>query len=359
MIVIEIVVFVIGTIIIFATMRSAVRAFILPRSAPDPFSRYLFIAVRAIFEFRLRWTSDYLTRDRILGYYAPVSLLLLLPLWLTTILIGFMFLNWATGIRPWAEAFTVSGSSLLTLGFAKGDDMSHTLLAFTEATLGLILVALLIAYLPTMYNAFSKREQLVTLLETRAGAPPTALKLLTRTNNILGLEAMEDFWEAWENWFADLEESHTSLPALVFFRSPRPDRSWVTASGTVLDTASLYLSTLDVPWSPRAALCIRAGYLSLGRISEFFRVPYNPSREFPRDPISITRDEFDDAVKYLASQGVPLKPDLEQAWLDFAGWRVNYDAVLLALCTLTMAPQAPWSTDRAPEYEVSLSVFGR
>jgi hypothetical protein len=242
------------------------------------------------------------------------------------------------------------------LGFAKGDVLIHTVLAFVEATIGLMLVALLIAYLPTMYNAFSKREQAVTLLETRGGSPPSAWEIISRAHRIAGLEMLDDFWSTWENWFAELAESHTSLAPLVFFRSPKADQSWVTASGAALDTAALYLSTLDMPWKPEAALCLRSGYLALRQIADFFRVSYNPDAAYPDDPISINQAEYDALYDQFLQLGVPLKADREQAWHDFAGWRVNYDAVLLALCTITMAPKAPWSSDRAPRYSILPSM---
>jgi len=104
---------------------------------------------------------------------------------------------------------------------------------------------------------------------------------------------------------------------------------------------------LDYDSDPQARLCIRAGYLALRHICDFFGLAYHPDPHFPAQPISITRAEFDEAVARLRKAGLPLKEDLDQAWTDFAGWRVNYDSTLLALCTLTTAPYAPWSSDRA------------
>jgi hypothetical protein len=184
------------------------------------------------------------------------------------------------------------------------------------------------------------------LLEVRADNPPSAVEMILRFHRIHGLDRLGELWKAWETWFADVDESHTSLPALVFFRSSRPDLSWVTAAGAVLDAASLTLSTVNIPTESLAALCIRAGYLALRRITDYFGIPYNPYPH-PADPISIKREEFDAAYERLTSAGVPVKPDREQAWRDFAGWRVNYDSVLLDLAGLTMAPEAPWSGDRA------------
>jgi hypothetical protein len=347
MILLRAVVFILGILIVAVTLLSAIRTFVLPRSAPDPLTRLVFRIIRKVFDLRLRWVKSYRARDRIMAYYAPISLLCLLPVWLTLVNAGYTCMYWAVGALSWFEAFRVSGSSLLTLGFASMDEVPSFILEFTEATIGLILVAILIAYLPTMYSAFQRRETAVALLEVRAGNPPSAVEMLLRFQRIHGLDRLNEQWKTWENWFVDVQESHTSLAALVFFRSPQPDHSWVTAAGAVLDAAALTRSTLDLPLDVQADLCIRAGYLALRYIADFFHVPYDPNPK-PDDPINISRQEFDTAYDQLAGQGLPVNSDRDQAWRDFAGWRVNYDAVLLALAKLTMAPYAPWSSDRAP-----------
>jgi hypothetical protein len=162
------------------------------------------------------------------------------------------------------------------------------------------------------------------------------------------MDALDEVWIAWERWFTEVEESHTSIPALAFLRSPEPDHSWVTSAGAVLDAASLLASTVDVPRNVRAEICIRAGYLCLHRITDYFGIPHDPSPR-PDDPIAVTRAEYDEACERLGAAGVPLRADRDGAWRSFAGWRVNYDATLLALCNLTTAPWAPWSSDRSGE----------
>ncbi len=335
-----------GVVIVFASVLSAIRTFILPRNARDPVARNVFIVIRTIFNFRTRRAKTYLQRDRIMELYAPISLLCLLLTWLLGVMFGYMFLYYALGINGLRNVFTVSGSSLLTLGFATVSEFTTTALAFSEAIIGLILVALLISYLPTMYAAFSRREAAVSLLEVRAGSPPSAVEMIKRYSLIRGLDEMDEVWVGWEAWFVDIEETHTSLGALAFFRSPQPDHSWVTAAGAVMDAAALLISVVDVPRTPRAQLCLRAGFISLRRICEFFRIPFDPDPQ-PSDPISIAQVEFEDACDELAAAGVALKADREQAWRDFAGWRVNYDRVLLSLAALTMAPEARWSSDRS------------
>ncbi|MGH9038136.1 MAG: hypothetical protein ACRD0O_20450 [Acidimicrobiia bacterium] len=159
----------------------------------------------------------------------------------------------------------------------------------------------------------------MALVSVLAGSPPWAVPLPERFHRIDGLDRLEpQVWLPWTEWFVEVEETHTSLSALPFFRSPQPDRSWVTAAGVVLDAAALYSGTLDVPRSPSAELCIRTGYISLRIIAGLFSIPHDAAPD-PDDPIPIARDEFDAA----------------------------YDTVLVTLASMTRAPYAPWSSDRS------------
>ena len=345
--ILRLLVFLLGLAIVARAVFSAIQTFVLPRSANDRLSRFVFGATLSVFRLLLRKTRTYQQRDRIMAFFAPIGLLTLIPTYLILIFLGFAGMYWALGnVGSIEQALKVSGSSIVTLGYAAPDDLADGLLMFAEAAIGLILVAVLIAYLPMMYTAFQRREQAVTLLEVRAGSPPSAVELILRYHRIHGLDQLHTLWVQWEQWFADIEESHTSLAALVFFRSPQPNHSWVTAAGAILDAAALLRSTVAVPHDAQADLCIRAGYLALHRIADFFKFHYN-AHPAPDDPISLSRAEFDAAYDELAHSGVPLLPDRDQAWRDFAGWRVNYDAVLLALAAITMAPYAPWSSDRS------------
>jgi hypothetical protein len=339
------VVFLLGLITVIYTISSAVRTFVLPRGENIWLTRTIFRHMSALFRMRASKMKTYADRDRVMALYAPITLLALPVIWVILVVCGYTCMFWAVGVESWYLAFKISGSSMLTLGAFTVDSLAATLLEFSEATIGLGLVALLISYLPTMYSAFSRRETAVTLLEVRAGTPPSAITMIERTHRIRGLDALQEVWVQWEVWFAEVDESHTSLAALNFFRSPQPDRSWITSAGVVLDAAALMASTVAVPRTPEAQLCIRAGYIALRHIADFFLIPYNPDPR-PDDRISITREEFDDACAELVANGVPLVADLDQAWRDFAGWRVNYDTVLVRLCDIVMAPYAPWSSDR-------------
>ncbi len=343
---VRILAFVFGVSLVMRTLLSAVRTFILPRSARDRLSAFYFGWWRRFFYWRANRVHTYEERDRIMAMFAPLSLILIPGFWLALVGTGYTLIYWSLGADSLYTAFAHSGSTLTTLGFDRLEGTAMMAATFSEAAISLILVAILISYLPTMYSAFSRRETAVTLLEVRAGTPPSAVEILGRSQRIHGLHSLIDLWRQWEQWFAELEESHTSLAALVFFRSPDPQHSWLTAAGTVLDCAALYASTVDVPHGPQVDLCIRAGYLSLRAIADFYRLSYDPNPA-ATDPISVTREEFDEAYARLAEYEVPLKADRDQCWRDFSGWRVNYDTVLIKLAAMTMAPYAPWISDRS------------
>jgi len=345
-------VFLLGLITVVFTLSSAISTFVLPRAARSQLNRIVFGLLRRIIDFILHFAKTYPRRDAIMAYYAPIGLMLLLPTWYLLALFGYAAVYWGLGVENWFAALRLSGSSLFTLGFDISKTPVVTVVAFSEAMIGLMLVGLLIAYLPTMYAAFSRREQVVNMLEVRAGSPPSAVEMLLRFHRNQGLEKLSAYWTVWESWFADIEESHTTLPALIFFRSPRAENSWVTAAGAVLDAASITLSAVEIPYEVSAALSIRAGFLALRRIATYFDIPNPENPHYPDFPICIERSEFEAVLNQLAAAGLPLKPDREKAWRDFAGWRVNYDRALILLCGLVMAPQASWSSDRAPRFRL-------
>ena len=349
---------VVGAVVVVLTVLSAIATVVVPRGEPVRLTNAVFRVSRKLFELRsdvLR--HDYERRDRAMSKFAPVTLIGLAFVWLTAVLLGFtgIFHGFADGVG-WAYAFEASGSSLMTLGFVAVDGVDLHIVAFAEAGLGLLLLALLITYLPTMYAAFSRREALVTRTSISAGTPPTPWALIERYHRIAGFDRLEaQLWTPWTGGFVDIEESHTSLSALALFRSPQPHRSWITAAGCILDTAALLQSSVEGYDDSRAQLTMRAGFLSLRAIADHHGVAHDPDPS-PDDPISITRDEWEQVLDDLAAIGVPIVADRDEAWRAFRGWRVNYDAVLLGLAEFTMAPYAPWSADRSPPIRLPRSA---
>jgi hypothetical protein len=320
------VLFVLGCALVFTALVSAVRTFVVPRGGPpDGLTRAAFVLTRAALELPLRWAS-LARRERALAYFAPLALLALPVVWLACLLLGYTAIYRALGATSWTSAVTTSRLSLLYLGSNISGLPGGTIVAFSETVISLLLAAILVSFLPAIYGAFSQREQVVTGLETQAGSPPTPLKMIKRYHLIKGMGHIGEQWATWQAWFEMVEESHTALLPLVFYRSPQPNRSWVTAAGAILDTASLVASTLD---RPRDALGI----------------PFEEDPA-PTAPISVSREEYDAVCDALAELGIPLKADRDQTWRDFVGWRVNYDAVLIGLAVITAAPFGVWSSDR-------------
>jgi hypothetical protein len=342
----RVLVFLAGGLLCVCVVDSAVRTFVVPRGTVSTLTRTVFRCSRWLFERVARPSRSYELRDRVMALYAPFTLLVLPGVWLVMLFLGFTAIFWALLGDNWTLSLRLSGSSLLTLGFDRPEPVRGELAAFVEAALGLGTVALLISYLPAIYGNFSRREAMVTQLSVRAGTPPTAVELLDRGARSGYLQVLDSLFDRWELWFVELEETHTSMGSLAFFRSPNPGRSWVTASGALLDSAALRYAVLDIPYSPQGATCLRAGFLALRAIAEVFDQPvdHDPA---PDDPISISREEFDEVYDRLARVGAPMRADREEAWRTFRGWRVNYDQALLALAGLVMAPYAPWSSDRS------------
>ena len=335
-----------GAVVVLWTASSAIKTVVLPRASLSVLTRLHFRTIRFVFDRLASPKRPFAKRDAVMALYAPITLVLLPGVWVTLMILGFTAVFWGTGVDPLREAFYTSGSSLLTLGFVRPQGVGRVILTFLEAGIGLGIVSLMISYLPSIYSAFSRREALVGMLEVRAGLPPSPAELLTRYQNIHWIDNIDaDLFEPWEEWFVDIEESHTTQPSLVFFRSPHPERNWLTAAGCVLDTAAIVASTLDIPRSAQRDVLLRTGYFALRRIADFYGIQYDP-RPAPGDPISVSQREFDLLCVELRATGVPLKADLQQAWVDYAGWRVNYDSVLVQLCALVMAPPARWSSDR-------------
>ena len=345
MIIVQIILASLGIFLVVWTFLSAAKTFVVPRSHRQALTGFLFINVRKIFDAVVRRLPAYEQRDRLMALYAPLTLLLMVPFWLLLTAVGYALIYWSMGIRPWTDAFIHSGSSLLTLGYATSDSFLFHLLSFSEAVIGLMLVAMLIAYLPTMYSAFAKREAAVSLLQIRAGVPPTAPELLWRLHSMdYDAQDIKAFWRTWEEWFFEIDENHTSLAPLVFFRSPRPGLSWVVSAGVVLDGAALTLSLVENADSS-STVVLPAGIMTLRHIVDFFELPYDADPHYPQVPIGVTREEFDAACERLEMQGLTLKADRDLAWQNYAGWRVNYAELLAILSNLTMAPEVPWLSE--------------
>ena len=330
-----------GVILIITTLSAAIRSFVLPRNEVVRLNVRVFVTVRVLFDLAAKMANSYERRDRIMAHYAPVALVALPVVWEALVGLGYTGLYWALGEGSWSRCYELSSSSLMTLGTTDTRDVGIAALTYSEATLGLLLLTLLLSYLPTIYQAFSRRESTVALLELRAGTPPTASCLLGWLNHDGSVRNDDQQWAAWEQWFVEIEESHTSLPILTFFRSPQPGRSWVTSSGLILDAAVLLFAAVDGPRPRQIEITFKAGCLALNRVYRFFddKAGAEPASILPdENQEEPGRAEFDVACRDMAERGLALTEDRDAAWARYRELRSRYVSALEFLSRLTMAP---------------------
>jgi hypothetical protein len=343
----------IGAFIVLATAWSVLGTLIVPRRVRSRIPRTVFIVNNHVFQFLARKAGSYERRDRILAIQAPIQLVAQVVAWLALYELGFALLMWSfNGNDGLGAALEQAGSALCTLGYLVPHTSGAAALSSLAALAGLGTVALQIGYLPTLYAAFNRREALITMLDSRAGVPSWGPELLARTHYGLGsgvsaVGELPELFEEWERWSADVSESHTTYVPLVWFRSPRKFSSWVTAQLAVLDAAALYLALLPKARGLiQARLCLRGGFTCLGNIARALQIPV-PEDADPSSGISLSYDDFVEAVERLRQVDFPIERKLDDAWADFVGWRVNYEAAAYALGWTIDAPPALWSGPRA------------
>jgi hypothetical protein len=267
---------------------------------------------------------------------------------------GFALILYGVGHRALGHAFVDSGSSITTLGFATEPGSVSAVVTFLAAGFGLVVVALQIAFLPALYDAFNRREVLVTMLESRAGTPAWGPELLARHQLVRIEQDLAALYADWERWAADVAESHTSYPILLQLRSPRATNSWIIGLLAVLDSAALSLAVNPTTTPVQARLCLRMGFTCLRDIARVIRIPFDAD-PLPDAPIELTYEQFVDAIGRLERAGVPMERPPAAAWADFRGWRVNYESIAYRLADLVYAPPAPWSGTRSGVVEAVLA----
>ncbi|HEU5034040.1 MAG TPA: hypothetical protein VFT62_04680 [Mycobacteriales bacterium] len=336
----------IGALLVVTSVISVMRTLVIPRARASWLSHAVDRAVDATFTVALRRVTDYERRDELLAAQAPTYLIALLTTWMVAFLVGYTFLLW-----PWHTAFggaaREAASSMFTLGFDATATPAPTVLDILAAGTGLIVVALQIAYLPTLYAAFNRRETEVTMLASRAGSPPWGPELLARTR--YGIRArtddLPDYYALWERWAADVAESHTNYPVLVRFRSPQALTSWLVGLLAVLDSAALLLALCPSRDRIEPRLCLRMGFTALQQIGRALGVDVDADPD-PDRPLQLSYDDYAVGVERLIAVGFPVERSAEEAWPHFRGWRANYEAVAYELALRTDSVPALWSGPR-------------
>src|SRR6516162_8142970 len=357
---------VLGGLLVLTAWSSVIGTLIVSRSVRSRLTRWVDRGVVGVYRLVIKWyvhkaptdsphaiQMAYKRADRLLATQAAAILLCQLAAWLVVAYVGFALLLWPFATHGVVSAFIDAGSSLFTLGFAVPVGAVPAVIVFLAAGTGLVIVTLQIAYLPTLYASFNRRETEVALLNARAGGPSGGPELLGRTHYALGsglstLDTLPDLYAQWERWAADVAESHTTYLPLVRFRSPGPLSSWVTALLAVMDSAAMFLAL-----SPKAAptvparLCLRAGFQCFNQIAQAMglKVPAEPD---PAGGITLTYQEFLGALDRLREVDFPIERDPDEAWADFVGWRVNYEPAAYAVAADLYAVPALWSGERRP-----------
>jgi hypothetical protein len=345
-IVVRVVGVVLGLALIVATSSSVLRQLVIPRARLGPIGRAVDRAVDMAFRVATRRVTSYAGRDSILAAQAAGFLVVQLAVWLAAYLIGFALLIWPA-THHIGVAFRESGSSMFTLGFIAPAGNKTTALDIVAAAFGLTVIAAQIGYLPTLYAAFNRRETEVTLLGSRAGAPPWGPELLARTKyGIYGdRDDLPAFYAAWERWSADLAESHSNYPVLMRFRSPQPHTSWLVGMLAVMDSAALLLALTPSRDRLEPRLCLRMGFVALQQMGSAVQLPIETDPD-PDSEIQLSYADFEAGVQRLLDVGFETERTVEEAWPHFRGWRVNYEATAYALAYRFDAVPGLWSGPR-------------
>ena len=341
----------VGGLVVIVTGISVVATLIVPRTVGGWLTSWVNPVVGGTFRLVTSGIADYRRRDRFLAWEAASTLVAQLFAWLVASFVGYALLFWPFVSGGITAAFTIAGSSLFTLGFAVPSGGTPKVIVCIAAATGLIVVSLQIAYLPTLYAAFNRRETEVALLNARAGVPSWGPELLARTHYALGsgvstLDTLPDLYARWERWASDVGESHSAYPPLVRFRSPKPLSSWVTALLAMLDSAALFLalSPRSAPVVP-ARLFFRAGFLCFNQVANAVGI-HVPDEPDPNSQINLTYQEFLDAVNRIRAVDFPIERDAADAWPDFVGWRLNYERAAYSLASRLDVVPALWSGPR-------------
>lgn len=342
--------FALGLFLVITDGISVIGTLIVPRPAGGRLMIWVDRICHAGFGLLTAPISEYRRRDRMLAAEAATLLVCQLVAWLGVAFVGFALMLWPF-VPSFSDALDTAGPALWFIGDSSVHGWGERLVQYAAAFFGLVTVTLQIAYLPTLYSAFNRRETDVALLNARAGVPSWGPELLARTHYALGsgestIDTLPEFYEQWERWAADIAESHTTYLPLVRFRSPRPLSSWVTALLSVLDSAAMYLAV-----SPRAAptvkarLCLRSGFECFNQIARALgiTVPDDPDASMG---ISLTYDDFLKGIKHMRKVDFPIERDPADAWPDFLGWRVNYEQAAYAVARAVDAVPAMWSGPR-------------
>lgn len=344
----RILIFIAGVVCLFAVLFDAFQTIILPRRATGRFrlTRMFYAVTWNPWVFFVKRIRNNRRRESAFSFYGPLSLIILLVVWAAGMVLGFALIFFALG-SPFSDAtlqqgflsdLYMSGATIFTLGF--GDVTPQTpwarVLVILEAGSGLGLLAIVMGYFPVLYSAFSRREVNISLLDARAGSPPTAAELMRRHSYEGGERALSLLLVEWERWSAELLESHISYQLLCYFRSQHSNQSWISAMTAILDTSALLISGVQGHEARQAQLTFAMARHALVDLSQIFSL-----KPVTDAPDRLPHDRYDRLYGMLCQSGIRVCGD-GHSYERLREMRFLYEGYAEALSNYLCMPLPPW-----------------
>ena len=341
-----------GIVCLFTVLIDSFQTIILPRRATGRFrlTRIFYIATWKPWVFFTGSIHNARKRETVLSYYGPLSLILLLMLWAGSMVVGFALIFYSLG-SPFNDAANqphlrsdlyVSGTTIFTLGLGDVTPQSQLtrVIVVLEAGTGLGFLAVVMGYFPVLYGAFSRREVSISLLDARAGSPPTAAELIRRHSYQGAEQALSTLLEEWERWSAELLESHISYPQLCYFRSQHTNQSWISALTAILDTSALLIVGVRVNEARQAQLTFAMARHAMVDLTQIFSL--KPLQDVP-DRLPLER--YEKLHSMLCLTGLSACDDLH-CFDRLREMRALYEGYAAALSEFLCMPLPPWIADQ-------------
>jgi len=329
---------ILGLCLLLTILRSMIRIALMNRHYRDFFAKITGRAVYTAVALRLGRNRDTRATHPVLVWFFPAYILSLIIVYFVGAMTGFALLYWGThAVDTWHQAFIASGSGLNTLGFATPTNIVGQWLAIPEGALGLGIVVFLFTFVPSYQAVIRSREDKTSWLYVRTDGQPTGIALLEWCQRAGIGRNMRVLWEAWEDWFRTLGDTHSILPMLTISPSVQSGQSWVLAAAAVLDGAALAASSIDTGDVEAAKICVRTGTHALLAIAEALGRASSSAEQEKARP---SRGRYEAARTRLCLAGIPLRStaDQETQWREFLSLRGQYEEALFFVARQTFAP---------------------